>query len=337
VRRALPLLLAVAACSGSSHSPSPPSQRIVYRVVDDAGVQSTTTIDVSPPYRARSVSRDANGAVTGGFAWDARGLYTITPTGTEQTVAVAPGFPGPFSGLAVALPVAERQHLVSRLGTSAVLGRSCVTWLSREPLDGAPLAPATRTDRTSTCVDAEGRLLFETWYVGGRLVRTRTATRVGSGPSIAGDALFPQTPTLLPSTGTGFVVRDSPRAELLRLLEVPAPSDPAGFRPDASVAVLDLDAAATGFTREAAVLTWLRRDELVSLRFERDLSGSSKGTVRGAPVDLGVLGTGHVEPVLAGLRVVVDGSTGLRAIVTADLPEDELLTWVRTLRFRPGP
>ncbi len=306
-------------------------------MVDETGRVSTTTVDVSPPYRARSLNRDGSGAVTGGFAWDERGLYSITSAGTAQTASIAPGFPGPYSGLAVALPVAERQHLVRRGGSSSVLGLDCEQWLSAEPLDGAPFAPVSPDARTTSCVDAEGRLLAETWYVGGKLVRTRTATGVGPGPSLAGAALYEGPPTPLPSSGTGFVVRDSPRAQLLRLLQVPVPSDPTGFRPDASVAVLDLDAAATGFTREAGVLTWLRGVDVVVLRLERDLSGSSRGTVRGAPVDLGVLGTGHLEPVLAGLRVVIDGPTGLRALVTADLPEDELLAWARTLRFRPSP
>jgi hypothetical protein len=335
VRRVLPLLLLVAACSAQSH-PGTPSRRVVYRVVDDAGQVTTTTVDVSPPYRARTVTRDAKGTVTGGFAWDQRGLYSIGPTTTAQTAAVAPGLPGPYSGLAVSLTVAERQHLLARAGTGTVLGRPCVQWVSADPLDGAPFAPATGQERTTSCVSADGTLLSETWYVGGRLVRTRTATEVGRGPSLDGPALYDHTPDPLPTAGTAFVVRDAPRTELVRLMQVPAPPDPPGFSPDVSVAVLDRDAGGTGFSREASVLTWRRGTDLLVLRLERDLSGSSKGTVRGVPLDLGVLGAGHLEPVLAGLRVVVDGPTGLRAIVTADLPEDELLAWVRTLRFRPG-
>jgi hypothetical protein len=334
VRRVLPLLLLVAACSAQSH-PGTPSRRVVYRVVDDAGQVTTTTVDISPPYRARTVTRDAKGTVTGGFAWDQRGLYTISITGTVQTAAVAPGFPGPYSGLAVALPIAERQHLVGRAGTGTVLGRRCVNWLSAEPLDGAPFAPATSQERTTSCISSDGTLLAETWYAGRRLLRTRTAISLGKGPSLDGAVLYDGTPTPLPTSATAFVVREAPRGELAGLMQVPVPADPAGFTPDASVAALDR--AGSGFSREAAVLTWRRGTDLVVLRIERDLSGTSRGTVRGAPVDLGVLGTGHLEPVLAGLRVVVDGPTGLRAIATADLPEAELLTWVRSLRFRAGP
>ena len=334
MRRALPLLLVVAACT-SHDRPATPSQRVVYRVVDGSGAVTTSTVDVSPPYRARSVTRDANGTVTGGFAWDKRGLYTITQTGSTQTAAVVPGFPGPYSGLAVALPVAASQRLVRSAGRASVLDRPCTRWLSAEPLDGAPFAPATTQDRVTSCVTPDGILLSETWYAGGRLIRTRTATSAGPGPTLDGSALYGGTPTPLPSGATASTVTDASRAELVRLMQVPAPHDPAGFAPDASVAVVDRDAA--GLSREGFVLTWRRGTQLVVLRVERDLSGSSKGTVRGAPVDLGVLGTGHLEPVLAGLRLVVDGPTGLRAIVTADLPAAELLSWVRTLRFRPGP
>jgi hypothetical protein len=327
------VLLLAGACSGQG-APAPSSHRVVYRVVDDAGATSTTTVDVAPPYRARTVTRSAGGTTTG-FAWDARGLYTITDSGAVQTSEVAPGAPGPYSGLAVSLPLAEQQHLVTRAGASTVLGHACTTWVSREPLDGAPFAPATRTDHTSTCVDAAGVLLSDDWYVGGRSVRTRTATFVGDGPSLVGDGLFGGRPTPLPSKGTAFVIQDAEPGELARLMQVPLPAAPPGFHPDASVVVLDRSEG--GFSREAFVLTWLRGTSLVTLRVERDLSGTSKGSVRGAAVDVGLLGAGHLEPQLNGLRLVVDGPAGLRFIATADLAPAELLRWVRSLRFRAGP
>jgi hypothetical protein len=194
VRRALPLLLLlVAACSGSEPREGAPSQRVVYRDVDSAGAVSTTTVDVLPPYRARLVTRAADGSVSG-FAWDEGSLYSIGAAGVARTAAVSPGFAGPLSGLAVSLPVALRQHVVQRLGSSQVLGRDCTQWLSREPLDAFPFAPATSRDRTTTCVDADGRVLQESWRAGGALVRTRTATEVGPGPSLVGADLLPGTP-----------------------------------------------------------------------------------------------------------------------------------------------
>jgi hypothetical protein len=336
VRRALTLLVVLAAaCSGSKAPAATPSQRVVYRDVDPTGSVSTTTVDLLPPYRARLVTRGADGSLSG-FAWDEGSLYSIGASGTARTSAVAPGFAGPVSGLAVSLPVALRQHLLQRMGTSRVLGRDCVQWLSAEPLGSAPFAPATALDRTTSCVDDDGLVLQETWRAGGSLVRTRTAVEVGKGPSLEGAALLPDAPTPLPSNGA-YVVRDASPADLVSAMQVPAPTAPAGFTADRSVAVLDVDPQGTGFTREAAVFTWRRGTQLAVLRLERDLSGHSKATVRGARVDLGVLGTGRLEPVYPGLRVVVDGPRGLRATATAALPEAELLAWVRTLRLQQGP
>ncbi|HUR51944.1 MAG TPA: hypothetical protein VMZ11_07465 [Mycobacteriales bacterium] len=334
MRRALLLLLPVvllASCSGGDERRTP-SQRVVYREVDAAGAVSTTTVDLAPPYRARVLTRGPGGR-TSGFAWDDRGLYTLGPSSAAQSAAVAPGFAGPYSGLAVSLPVAERQHLVARGGSGQVLDRPCTEWLSAEPLDGAPFAPATANDRTTSCVDPSGLLLSDSWYVGNKLVRTRTVTSIGTGPTLDGTALYAATPAPLPTSDTASLVRRAPRGDIFRSMQVPLPGDPPGFRPDASVALLDRSADATAFTREAAVLTWRRGDHLVVLRVERDLSGTSRATVRGAPVALGTLGSGHLEPVLAGLRIVVDGPRRLRLVATGDLPEAELLSWARTLRL----
>jgi hypothetical protein len=271
----------------------------------------------------------------GGFAWDETGVYTLNPDGwAAQTEYVGPGFPGPFSQLDVALPVALRQHLVVSAGAGQVDGRPCTRWLSQLPLDGARFAAATAGDRTESCVDAAGRLLSDTWQVAGKVVRTRTATAVGPGPSLAGTALFGgRAPTPLPTQGSAYVVRTSTAKELTGLMQVPNPKGPDGLRADRASAVLDVDATRQGIAREAAVLTWTGRSALAVLRIERDLQTGLGRTVTGAPVDLGALGMGRLEPVLAGLRVTVVGPTGLRLIATADLPEPALLAWLRTLRL----
>jgi len=332
VRRVVALLvLLAAACSGTDETPRPPSDRVVYRDIASDGAVSTTTVDVSPPYRARVVTVAADGT-SSGFAWDEGALYSIGAAGATRTAAVAPGFPGPYSALQVSLPVAEQQHLVQRLSTSQVLGRACTQWLSREPLDSAPFALATQQDRTTSCVDAQGHVLAERWEAAGAVVRTRVATEVGPGPSLTGAGLLPGSPAPLAS-GAGSVVREAPRDELARLLQVPVPAGPPGFSSDRSAAVVEAGAGGTGLAREAAVLTWRRGTELAVLRLERDLSGTSKGTVRGAAVDLGALGAGRLEPVLPGLRVVVDRPGGLRVTATAALPEAALLAWVRGLQL----
>jgi hypothetical protein len=333
VRRALVLLLVlVAGCSGSSSGSH--TQRLVYRVVDGAGIVTTSTVDIAPPYRARVLNRAADGSLIGGFAWDDRGLYSFAPGSVTQTAFVAPGFPGPFSGLSIALPVAERQHLVRRLGTSSVLGRACTRWLSESPLDGPPLSPAHGKDRTESCVGADGLILSERWALDGSVVRSRTVTSVGSGPSLEGNDLFSSAKVApLSQNDSAYVVKRTTAPLLSRLLRVPAAGPPSGLTLDTASAVLLLNADRSGFDREGAVVTWTAPGRLVVLQVERDAPGYSKATVRGAAVGVGSLGAGHLEPVLSGLRVVVDTARGLRVTATANLPEDQLLGWLRTLKI----
>ena len=343
---ALFLLFGVAACTGPgspSAVPATPavSERVVYLVVDSTASSpqtSTVVTDIAAPYRARTVTHrgpSVDGPTLGGFAWDETGVYTIRGDGSAaQSEYVGPGFPGPFSRLDLALPVAVRQQLVFSLGAGRVGSRPCTRWRSRLPLDGAPFSAATGGDRTESCVDPAGRLLSDSWQVAGKVVRTRTAVAVETGPSLAGTALFgDRAPTPLPVEGSAYVVRSSTAKELTALMQVPAPHGPDGLKADRAAAVLDLDAGREGFAREAAVLTWTGPSQLAVLRLERDLQQGVARTVSGAPVDLGALGTGRLEPVLAGLRITVDGPRGLRLIATADLPEPALLTWVRSLQL----
>jgi hypothetical protein len=335
----LVLCLLLAACTQATSVRTASSERIVYRIVaGDTSAPTTVVTDIAAPYRARTVTYQGTSAKApslGGFAWDETGVYTLNPDGSAaQTEYVGPGFPGPFARLDVSLPVALRQHLVTSVGAGTVAGRPCTRWLSQLPLDGARFSAARGGDRTESCVDPSGRVLADAWQVAGKMVRTRTATVVETGPSLAGTALFGgRAPTPLPTQGSAYVVRTSTAKELTGLLQVPEPKGPAGLIADRASAVLDVDATRQGIAREAAVLTWSGRSALAVLRIERDLESGQGRTVAGAPVDLGALGTGRLEPVLAGLRVTVGGPNGLRLIATADLPEPALLAWVRSLRL----
>ena len=332
-------LVLLTACSNAAPAPPPAarSTRIVYEVVDSTGptpIRSTMTVEVQPPYRARSVSADGASSL-GGFAWDENGVYTVRPDGTaQQSEFVPPGFPGPASHLDLALPVAARQGLVTALGTGSVLGRACTRWLSEQPLDGARFRPATSNDRTESCVDEAGLVLSDRWLLGGRLVRTRTAVASETGSDLTGDGLFNgRQPVPLPDGKSGFVVRRSTALELSRLLGVPPPPGPAGLAADLAAAVLEVDSSGQGLTREGAVFTWADQKTLAVLRVDRDLRPATPAQPRGEAVQLGALGTGHLEPVLAGLRVSAVGPRGLRLVATANLPEPALLSWVRSLRL----
>jgi hypothetical protein len=330
VRRLLVvLLMLVAACDDARAKPSAPvAERVTYRVLDEQGAQTQQVTDLLGSYRARTITTKA-GASLGGFLWDEHGVYNVAADGSvTQTEYTAPGFPGPASRLDLALPVGERQKLVTRLGAGSHDGQPCTRWLSLLPLDGASFAPATTSDRTESCVSASGRLLWEVWRSGGTVVRTRGLVSVTSGPT---DLYGGKQPTPLPTSLSGVVVKGSAPEELAVLLGVPAPAGPAGLKADRSAAALDVSAQRDGFDREAGVFTWVGKNHLAVLRIERDLQVGGR-TLAGERVELGALGGGYLEPVLAGLRVTVE-SGRLRLIATADLPEAQLLTWLRGLRL----
>ena len=310
MKRLLPLLLLLAACQ--SHEAVHHSLQVTYELSDG----TTQVVQIDRPYRARE----------GSLGWSEDGTYL----GAQQSAALPPGFPGPYSRLDVALPEALAQGLVRDLGTTrTVAGRSCHEWESRQPLDGAPFAPATRTDRTVSCVDGSGLLLADTWTSGGRVLRTRTATSVGDGPSLLGNGLYGgSAPTPLP-TGSAVVTPATPE-KLLGLLQVPVPAVPAGLHLDRSVAVVELSNGAA--SREGAVLTYVSGDRMLVLRLSRALVTGDQPTVHGAEVRVGPM-RGRLLPVLAGLQLHLDGPRGLQVTVTTDLPREQLLSWAGGLHL----
>ncbi len=317
---------------------------VVYAVTDETTQPPTPgreVVDVDPPYRGRSVS-EVDGRSVGGFVWSENGLYTIGIDGTvRETQPVPPGFPGPDGHLDVALPVAARLGLVARepgVTASAVAGRPCTMWLSRDPLDGGTFAPATASDRTETCVGTDGLLLSDRWTSDGRLVRLRTATSVTRVASLAGTALFDgTTPSPVPS---GFSPLDvtAPGADVRGLLGSGPPRAPAGLALDRVVATRSVDrtSGTPQLTGESAVMAYTGGGRLAVLAISHDLPGPTPPPFGGSPVDLGALGRGLLSPVYTGLRIQVLSPGGLLVTVTADLPEAALLTWVRGLTSVPA-
>lgn len=326
-RLLLVVLLLLAGCE-KDQAPTATSERITYRVVDEHGSSSEEVTDFQSPYRARTLS-SKQGVSSGGFLWDEVGLYSVGSDGTvTQSEYIAPGFPGPASHLEIALPVALRQKLVADLGPGEATGKPCTRWLSQLPLDGAPFSPAIAGGRTESCVDDSGLLLSDTWEVNGSVVRTRSYVSTTKGPATLYGG---KRPSPMPTSLSTVVVKPSKPQQLATLLGVPVPRPPTGLKPDRAVAVLDVDSAREGFTREAGVFTWVADDRLVVLRVERDLEAGGTRVLHGERVDLGELGQGYLEPALAGLSVTVE-SGRLRLIATADLPEPELLSWLRSLQ-----
>jgi hypothetical protein len=327
------LLLALTACEGGGQQMPPlTSERIAYRLVDDKGVATQEVTDLQGPYRARTLT-SSEGVPLGGYLWDETGVYTVAADGSlTQSEYIGPGFPGPASHLDLALPVALRQGLVTKAGPGTAGDLPCTRWVSLQPLDGAPFGPATPNERTESCVDAHGVILTETWMSFSKLIRSRTFVSRGTYRSNPDDLYDGKRPTPLPTTLSGVVVRPSSPSELGALMGFRVPVRPPGLTPDKASAVLDINTDRSGFSREAGVLTWIGKGRLVVLRIERDLEAGGR-TTRGEQVDLGALGKGRLEPVLAGLKVTAE-SGSLRLIATADLPEDELLSWLRSVRLQ---
>lgn len=331
---------ALAACSSSSPAPKgPASLRVVYRVEDRTSQPvrvTTVVVDDAPPYRGRSRTLEGPPPGTtdlGGTAADEGHAYLLDADGRVRTVAaVAPGFSATGSGLAVALPAAQRHGLVRSTGSATVAGHSCTEWLSRDPLDSGPFAAASATDRTTSCVDADGLLLRDAWTLHGQVVRTRTAVSVGRGPSLAGSALLSgRTPAPAPSAGPGEQVKVVPRTVLLQALAVPEPLAPQGLSPDRDAAVLQLDPDGRPGV-EGGVLTWTDGRRLAVLRLERGLTHEIAPPSTGVLVHLDTSRTARLTATSVGLRVTF-GQGSFVVTVTADLPEDEFLPWAAALTF----
>lgn len=340
--RAVLLLLAagtaLAACS-SHPAPArgPASLRVVYRVEDSAQqpVRVTTlVVDDAPPYRGRTRTLAGPPPGTtdlGGTASDEGHQYLLDPSGAVRTVmAVAPGFAGTGTGLAEALPAAQRHGLARPVGTARVAGRSCTQWLSKDPLDSAPVTAATADERTTSCVDAGGLLLQDSWTLHGRLVRTRTAVSVGPGPSLAGSGLLSgRTPAPAPTSAAAEQVKVVARAVLLQALAVPEPPAPPGLSPDRDSAVLQLDPDGRPGV-EGGVLTWTDGHRLAVLRLERGLTHRVTPPTTGVLVHLDASRTARLTVTSVGLRLTFEQGSFV-VTVAADLPESTLLTWAASL------
>ncbi len=336
----LPVVLcAVAGCAGASgDAPAGGSTRLVYRIDDlaqEPARVSTEVVDVASPQRARSVvhaGESTTGTSLGGVAYSERGQYLLKPDGTSALVQdIAPTFAGPAWHLATALMVAAAHGQATAEGTRTVGTRSCTQWRTYEPLDAGPVRAATATDSATSCVTEAGLLVQEAWTIDGQVVRRRTLVSAGSGPSLAGDGLFPgPAPSGSPQQAGRETVKDVAVQTLVTALGIPTPAAPLGLPVGRSVAVIQLDPGGAGVAVEGGVLSWGQGDRLVLLRVERGLTRRLTVGTDGTAVTVGGR-TVRVQAVAAGVKVRLAGPQGLVATVTADVPERDLLAWLGTL------
>jgi hypothetical protein len=345
VALALVAASALAGCGGGASPQHLNGWRVVYTVEDLAGATprvTTQVVEVLPPYGARSVTYEGatvGGTSLGGAAWVRGHQYLVQADGSAHEVAqVPPGFAGPDAHLDVAMATALRLGLVRRGGTATVAGTACTEWVSHDPLDSADLAPPSATSSATSCVDARGRLLRDTWVLSGKVVRVRTAVSLGRPE---GEPLRGVPPTPLPGAQLPLLVKDEPAAKLATALNIAVPAGPAGLRADGATALLERDlAGGTGRAlREGAAFAWTDGTRLVTLQVQRGLVQPEPAPTGGGPVRLANGLTARLVPVVNGLQVRLLTPAGLSVQATGDLPEDALLAWVGGLHWEPvqGP
>jgi Arc/MetJ family transcription regulator len=293
--------------------PVPTGYRVVYAVqLDDRAL--TETVEVLGLVSRRLTSGSAAGTAT-----TESGVYDLVDGSWRQLATVPPGEVGSRVQLTAALAWAESVGRARRDGEGRVADLPCTWWLTREPLDGAPVAPPETQDRTRSCVDARGRLLADAWTSAGREVRTRTATSVEPLSSL--DPFDGATPSPL-----------DPRLAPTAVEAV----DPEGSPP-----------AGCAWTRGARVVEGAPGTTDVARRVRRsvaDCGGSllvvDRVTVTaGPPEPTGDVAVSvgnrpaRVRAAAGGLAVeLVDGADLVR--VRADLPVADLVAWLESGALR---
>jgi hypothetical protein len=346
--RALPaagLVIVLASCTGTTpHPPTAPtgsrsaptglaSQEFVYTVEEnhgEGGTRSTVVIDVADPYVARVTTRTSQGS-TGGSAWGASGLLVLAADGTARQVQPAPpGFTGGDSRLDVALPLAASLGWVRKGSATTKAGRACTMWRSGPPLDSGSIEPATPAESTDTCVDASGRIVYDSWVRRGQILRVRRLTSARPGPRLSPDGIDPGgTASPLPSAAATQLVRSVAATKLAPLMGVALPAAPAGEQLDRStaLAVTTPDGSAQ---REGASFTYVGTGSLTVVTFTRYLVGTARAPTRGQIVRL-TGATGRVVPVLEGLEADLVTSRGLAVKVQTELALPQLTAWLEQL------
>lgn len=328
-------------CTSKASHPSPggSGERIVYRVEDTTvspAAVTTSVVEVSRPYIARTMTYDGpttSAPLLSGSIWTSKALYNVTATGAiQQTQLVPPAPAPPATRLDVALPIAESQRIVRKTGQSMVDGRPCTLWMSKEPLDGLAFAPATAADHTTTCVAPDGDLLSDTWFIGGKQVRVRTATAVQAIPALTESTVFASSPTPVPPGISEEAVEDIALDAQGFGITLPAPS---GFTLDRSVRITRSIAGdpAPVVVRTGEVDSYVSGQQVIVLRRTKDVVGAAIAPTRGARVDIGALGSGRLEAVATGCRVTVATKAGVLVVADSTTQPDTLLAWLRQAKL----
>lgn len=289
--------------------------RITYAVDDlTSGSRTEEVVELDRPLRSRRLVGD------GGSATTETGVYDRADGGWRQIAVVAPGEVGSDLRLLAALRWADRQSLTRQDGDGNVAGRPCTWWLTREPLDLAPFAPATRADSARSCVGGDGLLLADTWRAGDRDLRRRTATSIVRPLRV--DVLDGRVEPIRPELVQVAVERRAVPVD--DLVVVPPPQ---GLRRIGAARATEVEPGTT---------TPVRRFERAVYADDTDVLvvDQVRGPLeeRGEPVDLAPLGPGWVQATGGGLVITVRLGVEQHLRVRTSIPYDVVREWLVGLR-----
>lgn len=321
----------------------PTAFHITYRVTTDQ-VVTTEDLWVRRPFEAEDdtyagpgiAGQPASSVVT------RLGRQQLSAGGTTAAVFETGPAAAPFDVRLDALDLPHTQtRAITIVGTGTVAGRSCHLLRTAQPLTSSTFgAVPTTADHTDTCVDGGGLVLSERRVKDGRLVQSREAVTVDTGPAAAGHTVATTGMHIALKDGGGRVLTVDPasRPPGLDFWELAAP--PAGFRHLGRFAVVPPhQTQSTGASLVAVVDdVYLRGPDVIVVEQGGTLgAGGLQAPGGGERVSAGALGVGQLS--------IAPGSSTVTALlarnrtfvrVSGTVPPAQLLGVARALRAQPA-
>jgi hypothetical protein len=297
--------------------PDASGYQVTYSVEDlTTHTRSTEVVEVDGPLRSRRLAGRT------GSATSERGVFDRRDGRWRQVAVTPPGEVGQALRLTAALDWAADRGLAAQDGTSSIAGRNCTWWLTKEPLDTAPVAAASTADRTRSCVDDQGRLLADEWRSGDRDLRRRTATRIRSVDLDVFDGTKPEpVPTNL--VVTAVQVLPEAANDLVAL------TPPKGLDLVTAAQYSELVPGTTDVQRRAVRAVYADGSDLLVVDQVRGPLDAP-----GRRVEVPGLGTGGMQATGGGLVLTIPLAPDQHLRVRTSLSYDALLAWLATVTRR---
>jgi hypothetical protein len=323
----------------STVSPAPTltGYTITYRVEVTIGApeRSRRVLAVRRPFDGSDrTTPDGSGRPESGLVARGGHLFRLDPDKAvdfgDQGPVVAPG----DLQVAAQLPALERLGLALPQGSATVAGRACHRYRFGAPLADGFKVP-TDTEYADVCLDGDGLVLAEDWYLDGRLLRHTAAESVVLGPPPddafdLGGRTVVATPTVtvtalpsqsIPDTGRPYWTVDRPPEgfTLLRRYRSAAVDLSSG------VPLADGGMTADAY-RAGADVIWVEHRAELALE-------PPEGA--GEQVEAGTLGAGWLWLTPQGPQIRV-GTGGQVVLVRGTVAPDRLVAFARSLGPRQG-